>query len=92
MPGSSMTNAAVTKQVTKQEGNTLTLKHKDGEQTIVVPPEVVVVSLIPGEMRPESLARRFSSRHGRRRREGTWEAAVVLVGRDGITPPMKSSC
>jgi outer membrane lipoprotein SlyB len=49
MPGSSMTNAAVTQQVTKQEGNTLTLKYKDGEKTIVVPSDAVVVNLIPGD-------------------------------------------
>ena len=48
MPGSSMTNAAVTQQVTKQEGNTLTLKYKDGEKTIVVPSDAIVVNLISG--------------------------------------------
>ena len=44
-----MTNAAVTQQVTKQEGNTLTLKYKDGEKTIVVPSDAIVVNLIPGD-------------------------------------------
>jgi outer membrane lipoprotein SlyB len=43
MPGSSMTNAAVTQQVTKQEGNTLTLKYKDGEKTIVVPSDAMLL-------------------------------------------------
>ena len=49
MPGSCMTNAAVTQQVTKQEGNTLTLKYKDGEKTIVVLSDAIVVNLIPGD-------------------------------------------
>jgi hypothetical protein len=31
MPNSTMTNAAVTHQVQKVEGNTLTLKYKEGE-------------------------------------------------------------
>ena len=87
MPGSSMTNATVTKQVTKQEGNTLTLKHKDGEQTIVVPADVVVVNLIPGEnadLKPGAKIFVPASKKA----DGTWEAAVALVGRDGITPPM----
>ena len=44
-----MTNAAVTQQVTKQEGNALTLKYKDGEKTIVVPSDAIVVNLIPGD-------------------------------------------
>jgi hypothetical protein len=39
MPNSTMTNAAVTQQVKKVEGNTLSLKYKDGEKTIIVPPE-----------------------------------------------------
>ena len=82
-----MTNATVTKQVTKQEGNTLTLKHKDGEQTIVVPADVVVVNLIPGEnadLKPGAKIFVPASKKA----DGTWEAAVALVGRDGITPPM----
>src|SRR5271169_4773913 len=78
MPGSSMTNATVTKQVTKQEGNTLTLKHKDGEQTIVVPADVVVVNLIPGEnadLKPGAKIFVPASKKA----DGTWEAAVALV-------------
>src|ERR1700739_4705071 len=49
MPNSSMTNAAVTQQVKKAEGNTLMLKYKDGEKTIVVPSDAIVVNLIPGD-------------------------------------------
>jgi hypothetical protein len=49
MPNSSMTNAAVTQQVKKAEGNTLMLKYKDGEKTIVVPSDATVVNLIPGD-------------------------------------------
>ena len=49
MPNSTMTNAAVTQQVKKQEGNTLMLKYKDGEKTIVVPSDATVVNLIPGD-------------------------------------------
>ena len=44
-----MTNAAVTQQVKKAEGNTLMLKYKDGEKTIVVPSDATVVNLIPGD-------------------------------------------
>ena len=47
-PDSTMTNAAVTQQVKKQDGNTLMLKYKDGEKTIVVPSDATVVNLIPG--------------------------------------------
>ncbi len=43
-----MTNAAVAQQVKKQDANTLMLKYKDGERT-VVPSDATVVNLIPGD-------------------------------------------
>src|SRR5215469_16722269 len=53
MPNSTMTNAAVTQQVKKVEGNTLSLKYKDGEKngekTIVVPSDATVVNLVKGD-------------------------------------------
>ena len=88
MPGSTMTNAAVTKQVTKQEGNTLTLKHKDGEQTIVVPADVVVVNLIPGDNADLKPGAKIFIPAWAKKADGTWEGAVALIGRDGVTPPM----
>jgi hypothetical protein len=88
MPGSMMTNAAVTKQVSKQEGNTLTLKHKDGEQTIVVPADVVVVNLIPGDNADLKPGAKIIIPAWAKKADGTWEGAVAIVGRDGITPPM----
>ena len=88
MPGSTMTNAAVTKQVSKQEGNTLTLKHKDGEQTIVVPADVVVVNLIPGDNADLKPGAKIFIPAWAKKADGTWEGALALVGRDGITPPM----
>ena len=88
MPGSSMTNAAVTQQVTKQEGNTLTLKYKDGEKTIVLPSDAVVVNLIPGDRADLKPGAKIFIPAWVKGADGTMEAAVALVGRDGITPPM----
>ena len=88
MPGSSMTNAAVTQQVTKQEGNTLTLKYKDGEKTIVVPSDAIVVNLIPGDKADLKPGAKIFIPAWAKNADGTMEAAVALVGRDGITPPM----
>jgi hypothetical protein len=87
-PGSTMTNAAVTQQVTKQEGNTLTLKYKDGEKTIVIPSDAIVVNLIPGDKADLKPGAKVFVPAWAKTSDGTWEAAVVLVGRDGITPPM----
>jgi hypothetical protein len=88
LPGSSMTNAAVTQQVTKQEGNTLTLKYKDGEKTIVVPSDAIVVNLIPGDRADLKPGAKIFIPAWAKNANGTMEAAVALVGRDGITPPM----
>ena len=82
-----MTNAAVTQQVTKQEGNTLTLKYKDGEKTIVVPSDAIVVNLIPGEkadLKPGATV--FVP--AKRGADGALSAETVVVGTSGVNPPM----
>ena len=64
MPNSTMTNGAVTRQVQKVEGNTLQLKYKEGEKTIVVPNGVVIVNLVPGDKADEDRSPRFHSALG----------------------------
>jgi len=88
MPGSTMTNATVTQQVTKQDGNTLTLKYKDGEKTIAVPSDAIVVNLIPGDKADLTPGAKIFVPAWAKKADGTWEAAFALVGRDGVTPPM----
>jgi len=88
MPNSTMTNAAVTQQVKKVEGNMLTLKYKDGEKAILVPSDAVVVNLSPGDKADLKPGAKIFVPRWEKEADGTWEATVVLVGRDGITPPM----
>jgi hypothetical protein len=88
MPQSTMTNAAVTQQVKRAEGNTLTLKYKDGEKTIIVPSDATVVNLIPGDKADLTPGAKIFIPRWEKSADGTWEATVALVGRDGITPPM----
>jgi outer membrane lipoprotein SlyB len=88
MPNSTMTNAAVTQQVKKVEGNTLSLKYKDGEKMIVVPSDAPVVNLVPGDKTDLKPGTKIFIPAWAKKADGSWEAAVVLVGRDGITPPM----
>src|ERR1700746_2870230 len=88
MPNSTMTNAAVTQQVKKGEGNTLSLKYKDGEKTIVVPSDATVVNLAPGNKADLKPGAKIFIPRWAKTADGTWEATVALVGRDGITPPM----
>jgi len=88
MPNSTMTNAAVTQQVQKVDGNVLTLKYKDGEKTILVPTDAVVVNLIPSDKTDLKPGAKIFVPRWEKQADGTWQGTVVLVGRDGITPPM----
>jgi outer membrane lipoprotein SlyB len=87
-PQSTMTNATVTQMVTRVDGTVLTLKHKDGEQTIVVPPGTPVVAYVPGdrsELKPGVRIMVFAAQP---QADGSLIAPSVTFGRDGLTPPM----
>src|ERR1700728_415614 len=43
-PNSTMTNATVANQVTAKDGATLTVKYKDGEKTVIVTPDTIIVT------------------------------------------------
>ncbi|TWO71596.1 hypothetical protein FN976_09485 [Caenimonas sedimenti] len=49
LPQSTMTNATVADVAAAADGRKLVVKYKDGEKTIVVPPEVPIVSLRPAD-------------------------------------------
>jgi hypothetical protein len=87
-PDSTMTNGAVAQQVQKVEGNTLQVKYKDGEKTIVVPKDAEVVNLVPGSKDDLKTGAHVFIPRWEKQGDGTWMATVVVVGRDGITPPM----
>jgi hypothetical protein len=88
MPNSTMTNAAVTQQVKKVEGNALTLKYKEGEKTIVVPTEATIVNLAPGDQGDLKVGAKVFVPRWEKQPDGSWQAAVIVAGRDGLTPPM----
>jgi hypothetical protein len=87
LPNSTMTNATVAQMVKGVQGDEITLKYKDGEKKIIVTPETVIVTYAPGskdELKPG--AKIFSITQ--KKDDGTFEAASVSVGRDGLAPPM----
>lgn len=49
LPQSTMTNATVADVAKAANGERLQLRYKDGEKTIIVPPEAPIVSLRPGD-------------------------------------------
>ena len=61
-PQSTMTNANVEQTVAGIDGQTLTLKYKDGEKKIIVPPDTPIVTYTPGDKSELKPGSRFSSR------------------------------
>ncbi len=87
-PSSTMTNGTVAQAVDKVEGNALTIRYKEGEKTVLVTPETVIVTYTiadRGELKPD--AKIFIS-SAIKKPDGSLEAERVNVGRDGLTPPM----
>ena len=90
-PGSTMTNANVEKveqvAVEKIQGQLLTLKYKDGEQKIFVPPGTPIVKNVPGD---RSLLKPRTGVYipAVRAEDGTLTATRVTAGVGGIMPPM----
>jgi hypothetical protein len=85
-PNSTMTNASVDQMVTANDGNKLTLKYKDGEKVIVVPPETPIVTLLPGDKSELKIGAKIIA-FASKKDDGSYDAPRFFVGRD-ITPPM----
>jgi len=90
-PGSTMTNANVDKveqvAVEKVQGQLLTLKYKDGEQKVFIPPETTIVKNVPGD---RSLLKPGTGVYipAMRGEDGTLTATRITAGVGGIMPPM----
>ena len=73
--------------VTATDGRTLTVNYGAGEQKIVVPNGVPVVTLAPADramLAPGAHVIAFALKAD----DGTLTAGAVAVGKDGLTPPM----
>jgi hypothetical protein len=86
-PESMMTNATVATVAAAPDGQTLTLKYKDGTQTIKVKPGTPIVTFAPGERTDAKVgAKVFLG--ATKAADGSLTAGRLLVGKDGLTPPM----
>jgi Domain of unknown function (DUF5666) len=90
-PGSTMTNANVEKveqvAVEKIQGQMITLKYKDGEQKVFVPPGTPIVKNVPAD---RSLLKPGTGVYipAVRGEDGTLTATRITAGVGGIMPPM----
>jgi hypothetical protein len=86
-PNSTMTNATVTETVEGNDGQTLMVKHKDGDKKVAVSPDTPIVTYVPAdksEIKPGAKVIAFIKKLP----DGSLETNRVSVGRDGLTPPM----
>jgi hypothetical protein len=86
-PNSTMTNATVAQEVDENDGKSLSVKYKGGEKKVVVSPDTPIVNFVDGaksELKAGAKIIAFVVKQN----DGTLSSKRVLVGRDGITPPM----
>jgi len=90
-PQSTMTNANVAnveQTVSQVSGRTLTVKYKDGEKKIVVPPDAPIVSYVPGDKSELKPGVKIFVAAAEPQPDGTLKASRVSFGKNGLTPPM----
>jgi hypothetical protein len=87
-PGAMMTNANVETTVAGNDGQTLTVKYKDGEKKVIVPPDAIIVKYVPGDRAELKPGAKIFIAGAQRQPDGSLTAVNVSVGRDGLTPPM----
>jgi hypothetical protein len=86
-PESMMTNATVATVAKSPDGDVLTLKYKDGTQTIKVKPGTPIVTFAPGDKADAKVGAKvfLGATKGA---DGNLTAGRLLVGKDGTVPPM----
>jgi hypothetical protein len=85
---SNMTSGTVGGTVANAGGMTLTLNYKDGEKTIDLTPETVVVFYTPSNKDIIKAGAKIYITAATRQADGTLLMTRVNVGVDGLTPPM----
>jgi Domain of unknown function (DUF5666) len=86
-PKSSMTNGNISARVDAATGPKLTVTYKGGEQTIVIDPKTPIVALEPAARTDLKPGAAIIAR-GPKQQDGSIDAAFVLIGKDGLVPPM----
>ena len=87
-PQSTMTNANVEQTVTGVDGQTLTLKYKDEEKKIIVPPDAPIVTFAPGDKGDLKPGVKIFIVAAKKQVDGSLRAPRINYGKDGLTPPM----
>jgi len=86
IPNSTMTNGTVGDLVTATDGGTLTVKYKEGEKKIVVPPGLPIVRYEIGDRSELRPGVHITALNAVKKADGSIEAPRLNVGRDGLVP------
>jgi hypothetical protein len=85
-PNTTMTNATVDQKVTGVDGDVLTVKYKDGEKKIVVPPEAIILANTVSDRSELKPGASIGILRAVKQADGTFQADRINVGRGGVTP------
>jgi hypothetical protein len=87
-PQSTMTNANVEQTAAVADGQTLTLKYKDGEKKVLVSPEAMIVTFVPGDKSEITPGTKIFIGAAKKLDDGTFQAPRINYGKNGLKPPM----
>jgi hypothetical protein len=87
-PGSTMTNAIVDTTVAGVDGQTITVKYKDGEKKVIVPPNTPIVAYTPGDKSELKSGAQIIIMGATKQADGSLTTPAINVGRGGVVPPM----
>jgi hypothetical protein len=85
-PQTKMTNGNVEQTVAGVDGPLLSVKYKDGEKKLMVTPETVVVTYVPGNKDDLKPGTRIFVAAAKKQPDGTLQTPRITYGRDGAGP------
>jgi hypothetical protein len=85
-PGSTMTNATVDTTVAGVDGQVLTVKYKDGEKKIIIPPGLAIQQYVVGDKSELKPGANILITAAAKKPDGSLETGRVNVGRGDVVP------
>jgi hypothetical protein len=85
-PQSKMTNANVEQTVAGVDGQILSVKYKDGEKKLLVTPETIVVTYVPGSKDDLKPGTKIFVSAAKKQPDGTVQTPRITYGRNGAGP------
>jgi hypothetical protein len=85
-PQSKMTNANVEQTVAGVDGQVLSVRYKDGEKKLLVTPETIVVTYVPGNKDDLKPGTKIFVAAAKKQPDGTLQTPRITYGRNGAGP------